>query len=86
LRSALEARDVSIRAFQRRDRRVIYQTISLLIHSSTMAPYAEEPKADTRVEFIQYDGKTTYSHWSDYFHRYECAVVKNFVIPERAEY
>lgn len=51
-----------------------------------MAPHAEEPQADTGVDLIQHDGKTTYGDWRDEFHKYGCAVVKNVITPERAEY
>jgi hypothetical protein len=50
-----------------------------------MAPHAEEPKADSGVDLIQHDGKF-YGDWRDDFHRYGCAVVKNVITPERAEY
>lgn len=50
-----------------------------------MAPHAEEPKPDSGVDLIQHDGKK-YGDWRDDFHRDGCAVVKNVITPERAEY
>lgn len=50
-----------------------------------MAPHAEEPLPDTGVDLIQHDGRS-FGDWRDDFHRDGCAVIKNCVTPERAEY
>ncbi|KAI4658820.1 uncharacterized protein J4E79_006579 [Alternaria viburni] len=50
-----------------------------------MAPHAEEPKPDSGVDLISYDG-TVYGDWRDDFHKNGTAIIKGAISPERAEY